>query len=198
MKNDQQIHISVANTKMGAIPSFSLTPGITCSRMANRTCYRYGCYARKLYNLRPSVRDAWDENTLMVMRRPYQVESQLNGYLAFHSPKYFRVHVAGDFLNLNYAHMWARIAKAHPETTFLAFTKQFGIVREVRWPKNFRLIMSEWPGAPVPEDLAAAYPMAKVINSKERAPEGFEECPGNCETCLRCFNESVNTYFHKH
>jgi hypothetical protein len=195
------VHISDGNTKTGKIPAFSLAPGMTCSAAACRTCYNEGCYARKLYRLRPTVKKAWDENTDFVLHDLERVENALDKYLTKHAPRFFRVHVSGDFVTREYAAAWARIASKHTETRFLAFTKQFDIIRGIEFPGNFSIVASAWEGVKIPNDIRAAFPVAWVFNTIDDIPENIFECPGRCDTCGACWGlakKGIDVGFLKH
>ncbi len=196
--NGQTIYISEGNTKMGKISSFSLMPGQTCSAAACQTCYKEGCYARKTAEFRTACGATWQRNTDLCKTNLKLVESQLDGYLMWRNPKYFRVHVSGDFFSEEYAKMWARVARRYPETRFLAFTKQFGNVAGVRFPKNFHIVLSEWDGITVPEELQRKFPKARVIIRRDKVPEGYTLCSGHCDTCSACYETRENVVFYKH
>lgn len=81
-KTDATIHISLGNTKTGAIPSFSLPSGATCSAQACKTCYVQGCYARKIERLRPSVHKTYEDNLLYAKKYPLALEKYLDAYFS--------------------------------------------------------------------------------------------------------------------
>ena len=198
------------NSKLHGIPAFNLMPGKTCSAAACATCMREGCYAVKNacchgYNVeKNNCMRAWSENTAMAFNHPHKLEKELDKWLTKNRPALFRVHSAGDFFSVKYARMWYRIAKRHPETRFLAFTKQFDIVRHVRFYKlaNFELVLSGWTGVYIPDDLRRHYRCAWCEDGEEtRIPENAIECPGDCNNCQACWNLStlgLDTKFKKH
>lgn len=196
------IKISAGNTKTGRIPAFSMAPGRTCSAEACRTCLTGGCYAKKLYNLRPSVRNAWDHNTELVLHDLELVERELIAYFSgMTAPRFFRLHVSGDFVNREYAAMWARVAAAAPGTNFLAFTKQWDHVRGVEFPSNFSLVLSAWPGTVIPADLRSRYSVAWLDDGSDDIPANAMPCPGNCENCGACWGlakRGIDVKFAKH
>jgi hypothetical protein len=196
------ISISKGNTKTGAIPAFSLTPGCTCSAEACKTCYKEGCYARKSYRMYPSVRKAWDNNTDLVKNNLALVEQELTSYFSgMNAPRFFRLHVSGDFATREYAEMWQRIATNAPHTNFLAFTKQWDMVRGIEFPDNFSLVLSAWTGTTIPEDLRQKYSVAWLDDGKTQIPENAMECPGHCDTCGACWGLSkmgIDVKFKKH
>lgn len=201
----EQIHanISKGNSKTGAIPSFSIPSGKTCSKKACQTCYQQGCYARKIERLRPRVREAYKNNLLMATVHMEQLEKELNWYFdGPNSPKLFRVHISGDFFSVEYFEMWMRVISKHPSTRFLAFTKQDGVIKPYisKLPTNLSLVWSAWPGVPVPRDIRRVLPVAWMQDGTEkRVTKDAVSCPGNCETCAKCWALSgSDVVFNKH
>lgn len=197
-----KIHISKGNMKVGTIPNFSLTPGRSCSKKACKTCFVQGCYACKSYRQYKNVRTAWDENTECAVHELKSMEKQLSAYFdGMNAPRFFRIHVGGDFITKEYAEMWARIAVNHPHTNFLAFTKQWENVRGIDFPENFSLVLSGWPGTEIPADLKEKYRTATCVNSADEIPAGGFHCPGHCENCGACWElakRGIDVYFVKH
>lgn len=206
------LHISTTNSKLGFIPSFNLLPGVTCSSEACAHCLREGCYAVKNafrcgYDVdKNNTLRAWSENTVLAMYDLKRLESELIEYFSAHRLliKLFRIHSSGDFFSVEYAEMWYRIAKRFPDIRFLAFTKQWLIVRDVFFHElpNFSLVLSGWTGVEIPEELRVMYHCAWCDDGEEtRIPEDAMLCPGNCETCGMCWylNElKRDTKFIKH
>lgn len=196
------LSISDGNMKTGKIPAFSLTPGKTCSAEACKTCFVQGCYACKTYRLYKTARNAWDGNTEVVLSNLEAFERAMNVYFdGMNAPRFFRIHVAGDFVTREYAEAWARIAENHPHTNFLAFTKQWKNVRGIEFPENFSLVLSGWKDTVIPSDLTEKYPIADCIEKGDEMPENYLECPGHCDTCGMCWNLKAtgkNVAFRKH
>lgn len=193
------VHISLKNTKMGRIPSFAMTPGATCSACAKETCYKQGCYAAKLYRFRPSVKNAWDENANIATSNLPAFKTFMNAYFdSIAAPRYFRVHVSGDFFSKEYAETWAEIAATHPHTNFLAFTKQWESIRGVDFPPNFSLVLSAWPGTEVPADLREKYRVAWMDDGKTEIPTDAHRCSGQCDACGDCWHLKCDVVFDKH
>ena len=134
------------NSKLKGIPAFNLAPGKTCSPDACAHCLRDGCYAVKNacchgydidnnYCLR-----AWAENTSLAFNYPRTLEKALDAWLTKNKPALFRIHSSGDFFSVDYARAWRRLAINHPGTRFLAFSKQFDIVRHVHFFTSSRIL----------------------------------------------------------
>lgn len=194
--------ISNGNSKLGSLANMSLTPGATCSPEACKTCLHGGCYAMKSYRMYANVRAAWDANTALAANNLPAMEADLMAYFgAVTAPRFFRIHVGGDFISREYAEMWARVADRNPGTNFLAFTKQWDNVRGVRFPENFSLVLSSWPGTVIPEDLRELYSVAWLDDGTEDIPSDALECPGNCATCGVCWSlakRGIDVRFAKH
>lgn len=198
-----KIHISAGNAKLGKVPNFSLVPGRTCSAEACKTCLKEGCYAMKSYRVYPSVKKAWDDNTAAAVENLPALEAELNRYFAgMNAPRYFRLHVGGDFVSREYAAMWARVMEKAPHTNFLAFTKQFDHIRGVQFPANASIVLSAWPGCEIPSDLRSLYSVAWLDDGTgSRIPADAIPCPGNCEHCGACWGLAkikLDVCFTKH
>lgn len=207
-------HAPRGNSKLGTIPAWNVAPVVTCAGCAKKTCAVDGCYAVKNmfahgYNYNTNnVLKAWTDNTKLAFTDLDKLEKQLNIYFDFMemsitSAKFFRIHSAGDFFSVKYAEMWKRIAEKHTGIKFLAFTKQFDIIRKVDFSalENFSLVLSGWTGIEIPADLLEKYHAAFCVEKGNTAPVDALECPGNCDTCGMCWNLNKinsNVYFHKH
>lgn len=198
------------NSKLKGIPAHNLIPGKTCSPAACAHCMKEGCYAVKNalchgYNMETNYcLRAWIENTALAFNHPFKLEKLLDEWLTANKPQLFRIHSSGDFFSVKYARVWFRLAKKHTETRFLAFTKQFDIIRSVPFYKlpNFELVLSGWTGIVIPEDLREHYRCAWCNDGTEtRIPKDAIHCPGDCNTCRACWFLSrigKDSYFDKH
>ena len=202
MSNAYSIKISHGNRKVGTIPNLSLTPGRTCSAEACKTCLTGGCYAMKSYRMYSNVRNAWDTNTDIAINHLDIMEAELTRYFSgMNAPRFFRLHVAGDFVTREYAAMWSRIAAGAPHTNFLAFTKQWDMIRGIDFPANFSMVLSSWPGTVIPSDLRERYSVAWLDDGTEDIPADAMECPGHCENCGACWSlakKGIDVRFAKH
>jgi hypothetical protein len=125
--------------KTGKIAYFSLPPGPPICKMA---CP--GCYAMKLYRLRPTIRKNYFASYLASLRNDFvdiiarQIEPLVDKILAI------RVHDSGDFYSQEYVNKWVEIAKKFPTVKFFAYTKRmkdFDFSEMLKLP-NFALIDS--------------------------------------------------------
>ena len=197
------------NTKLGRIAGFSVMPGYTCTMAACAHCGVEGCYAIKNvirfgYNEeKSSVMHAWMENTILAVKDLKKLQQEIELYLSQYDGHFFRVHPGGDFVTEEYARMWLDVAQEFPEIQFLAFTKQWDIVRAIPFEEvsNFHLVPSGWTGCQVPEDIAERFHASHCVEKGAQPPEGALECPGGCETCNACWmlNElGKDVWFRKH
>lgn len=199
--NTLNLSISLENTKLGKIPNFNLPPGKTCSTQACKSCLLDGCYAMKAYRIYPSCRAAWDMNLDCVKRYPERVKDSLLLVIRKYKPAFFRIHSAGDFFTSWYFWMWLEIVRECPDTAFLAFSKQFDIIRTLDGdiPHNLIIKPSGWHDIDIPDDLIKTYGGgAYCVEEGDTVPENAIECPGDCRTCHYCYKSTESVYFHKH
>ena len=201
-----KLSISTGNRKMGAIPSISLPPVITCPQEA--PCARK-CYAAKMCRIYPSVKKAY-QNNLDLLNEDWP-EYWKQARAAVQMARFFRFHVSGDIPNPGYFRELVTTARQCCNTDILVFTKQYDIVNRYidtfgPLPKNLHVILSRWDSAwnvhiLNPHDL----PMSAVIF--KNAPDQLEYeniCGGNCSECARtctgCWNlaqgETIAFYEH--
>jgi len=196
IKNEGPIAKVSASTqhKVGDIPRWNMPPLVTCG--GNCKACKFNCYALKDYdNYRvKAVSKSHARNFNAVRTDVDKVEAYLTKWILRHSPAFFRIHASGDFdvpgMGAKYAQMWYNVAKACPNTKFLAFTKAWDVVRQVPFYElpNFSLVLSEWTDVlEAPEDLKALYPTSRAVKVIEDAHEDEIICPGNCETCGMCW-----------
>lgn len=193
-------YFSPGNTKIGKIWNFSLPPIKACAHgvpCANRK----GCYALKSYMQYGNVRNAWDQNLASLTQDehgPNQLFDAVWELLMRYRPKYFRIHVSGDFINQRNVHTWCDLASSFPKTKFRAFTKRYELDYS-KCPRNLRIGFSMWPhyGTPKP-----GIPSAWMYDPKdvdERIPKNVFRCPGSCMKCHFCFrSNSGDVVFVKH
>ena len=191
------IRVSNKNTKLGKIPNISLVPVADCG---NCEACKSDCYALKAYRQYHSVRKAWKDNSKAFRRNMPKAFLELDTW--FHSkrkpPRFFRIHVAGDFLNQEHVDRWVQFAQLWPNTKFLAFTKMHDLDYS-SIPDNMVVVLSQWPTLP---ETTNGMPRAWVQDGYEdRIPYDAIECPGFCESCAMCWNLhklGVDVYFNLH
>lgn len=178
-----KVSISKGNAKMGAIPSVSLPPIITCPKGA--PCAGK-CYAAKLCRIYPNVRNAYQNNLGILNSSPGEYWRQVREAIA--KTKYFRFHVSGDIPDLNYFKQMCLIAIEYPDTQILAFTKRYNIVNDYinmlafhELPDNLHIIFSEW-GEQKPHN-PHNLPTSAVIFKGTEPRDDWKICGGNCTEC---------------
>lgn len=180
--------------KVGDIPRWNLPPLVTCG--GNCKACKEHCYVLKDYTgpRKRAVAKSHARNFNAVAMYMDKTEEYITKWIQRHKPAFFRIHASGDFaiphFGHRYAGMWYRIAKACPETRFLAFTKAYDIIRKVPFHEldNFSLVLSEWTDVlEAPEDLKEHYRTSRAVEKLEDAKESEIICPGNCETCGMCW-----------
>ena len=179
-----KIKISPGNIKMGSIPSVSLPAGVTCRK--NCLCYPK-CYAHKIERLRKSVREAYESNYRLLIEDPDTYWREVNATVMLN--RYFRFHVSGDIVDMDYLENMVKVAKENPHCQILCFTKQYELVNEwldnneEGFPSNLHIIFSVWDGmeCPNPHNLPEAH--VRYRDGHTTAREDAYECGGNCSDC---------------
>lgn len=200
--------ISKGNHKIGNMMNVSLTPVKSCSRAAAKLCGK-NCYAKQCYRQYPYTRKAWDHNLGHARRNLPSffnaISEALQKEQKTHALNFFRWHVGGDILNLEYFHGMVRVAMMYSDCRFLAFTKRYDIINT--WvangeqiPDNLTVIFSAWPGLAM--DNPHKFPVAWMQDGTETRVTGEEiQCPGNCEGCGMCWDirrTGKDVLFHRH
>lgn len=181
MEKGKKVSISNGNSKMGAIPSVSLPPIITCTNC--ESCAKK-CYAAKLCRIYPSVRAAYDRNYTILKEDRDSYFSQVKS--AAMITGFFRWHVSGDIIDADYLNRMVKIARELKNTHFLAFTKNYEVVNEYfkshKKPANLKLIFSlPFDGAKI--DNPHNMPTAAVILKGCDPRPSYKICGGNCTEC---------------
>ena len=189
-----EANISKGNSKLGSIPNVSLVPVKDC---ANCQFCKSTCYAMKAWRQYPQVRKAWRKNSTAV-RGPQRASwfQSIDRYIAKRTPEYFRWHVAGDILDQHYYECVREMAKRHPDTKFLCFTKRYDL-KLLHRPKNLAIVISIYPGMKKPK---TRHPKAWMQDGTEtRIPKDAIECSGSCSGCNACWDlQGKDVFFHKH
>lgn len=182
--------LSSSNRKIGRVMNFSIAPIITCGKNC-KGCKGF-CYDVKACLQYPNtVIDARARNTVLAMYHREKLFAMIDAAMSRRrANKFFRWHVAGDILDLDYFARMVDNARMHPDFVIWTYTKQYHIVNEycARFgrdsiPSNFHVMFSEWRGLPM--DNPHGFPEFRVVAvDDEYIPTGFY-CPGNCDDCKR-------------
>lgn len=168
------------------------------------------CYARRLENFRPSVRQGHNNRTAAVLKATESkagmelwVEAMVTRISKTLDGEHFRWHDSGDLLNVNHLKMIAQVARALPDVNFWLPTKEQKIVREFYRahipPTNLMIRVSSAmiDGAPL-----RGFRYTSTVH-KEKGAQGHT-CPapeqdGECKDCRACWSHDVlNVSYHKH
>jgi len=181
VENTLKVSISKGNRKMGEIPSISLPPVLTCKNCS--TCAKK-CYAAKLARIYKTVREAWDRNYKILCEDRNAYFDQVTA--AAMISNYFRFHVSGDIVDIDYLNRMCKTARKCKNTRFLAFTKNYEDVNtyfaDHKKPRNLQVIFSlPFTGAKIenPHNL----PTAAVILKGSEPATNWKICGGNCSEC---------------
>ena len=182
-----KIHISAGNAKLGAIMNISLPPVVTCHNCSS--CKHY-CYAVRSYNRFTDTAAGWNENYLLFASDPDRYFNEISK--AVKLQRFFRWHVSGDIVNLEYFAGMIRVAVENPKVEFLAFTKAYQIVNAAIAagaviPSNLHLLFSAAPGVNMPNPYRL--PECHInfadpsLNTYCGGAEYVHYCNGNCTEC---------------
>ena len=183
--NVKRVSISRGNRKMGAIPSVSLPPVVTCA--AGCPCAKK-CYAVKMCRIYKNVKASYQNNLDILQSDPARYWEDI--LIAVKTSRYFRFHVSGDIPNSEYFANMVSVAANNPHCEILAFTKQYDIVnsyldqRNGCLPKNLHIIFSRWtPEWDVTIENPYDLPMSAVIFKGQDGDQYEKICGGNCFEC---------------
>ena len=194
-----RIRISKGNRKLGSVPSVSLPPIITCGW--DVPCSK-DCYALRMLRFRETIKRSWMANLDFFESNRGAFFAELARFLDRSAPRFFRFHVAGDFVDSDHLQRAVKLAKRFPDVRILAFTKRFDLLPNPRSiPRSFALIASQWSGwKESPAGYRRAW-MRDPANPDPRIPARALECPGSCESCALCWNLRqlrADVVFEKH
>jgi len=198
--NKLYISISNGNSKMGRIPSISLPPVSSCK--SGVPCAK-DCYARKAYRCYKNTKNAYDRNLTIYSRDFFDYFNQIHKFLKDKMPRFFRWHVSGDIQSQFYLDKMIDLARIHPKTKFLAFTKRYEFNYN-NVPENLSIVFSMWPSINIPAGRkrgVSGYAWFQDGTETRYNKENTIECPGNCEFCGMCFNLAKvkkDVVFYKH
>lgn len=177
------VKFSHGNSKMGDIPSVSLPSGITCR--SDCECNKK-CYAKRLENLRKTVRESYINNYKVLTSDPdtYWREVEASIMLS----RFFRFHVSGDIPDMDYLRQMVLVASKNSHCKILCFTKKYDLVNSFlvtygRLPNNLNIVFSVWRNLPC--DNPFSLPEAHVIYKDGTTTANYNAkiCSGNCAEC---------------
>lgn len=197
--------ISTNNRKIGHVMNVSLMPVMTCGNC--KEC-KYLCYDIKACLQYPNtVIDARMRNTVIMRRDRSEYFRRIDAACnRRRKNKFFRWHVAGDIVDIDYFDNMIQIARKHPDFKFWTYTKMYHIVNE--WcdvygrdavPSNLSIMFSEWRGMPMVNPYN--FPEFRVVFKTDAVKPVGHYCPGNCDVCKAAGRGCVageTTYCNEH
>ena len=200
--------LTVTNSKLGGyIAQLNFPAGISCRPDA--PC-AHGCYANKHHFRMVNIVNSMQEKLTFYFKDPDKFFRCLDTELMMIPYNYMRYFSSGDIPDGIFFLMMCRLARRHPFTHFLCFTKKYEIINEYlsegkRIPSNLVVVLSNWGDwiAENPHSL----PTAWVMFGDERdshIPDDARTCSGNCGNCVltdsHCWNMKKNdsVKFKKH
>ena len=187
--------VSKGNRKIGKVMNVSLMPIMTCHncKECKRLCYD----VKACLQYSNTVLPARMRNTILATeKRDFFFDEIDKACSRRRKNKFFRFHVAGDILDMDYFERMLDICRKHEDFIFWTYTKYYQIVNEYcdkngkgAIPKNFSIMFSEWDGMPMDNPYEFPVFSCKLKNgNKNRTEESFKrmyKCPGNCDLCKK-------------
>ncbi len=205
--------ISKGNKKIGKVLNVSLPPVLTCHHCKN--CM-YFCYDIKAVMQYMAVADARVRNYVILLKDRKAYFGRIRETLKRRRTNfYFRWHVSGDIIDIDYFAEMVKIAREFPHFIFWTYTKEYETVNRyvsenggslgAAIPENFHVMFSEWDGTPMDNRYSFPVFTCKLkAGNKNHDTEYFEslyKCPGNCDMCkqkcLGCIG-GRDTYCNEH
>lgn len=177
--------ISKGNRKIGRVMNVSLPPILTC---ANCKECMYLCYDIKACAQYPdTVIDARARNLAILRLDRDDYFARIDTAMSRRKKnKFFRWHVAGDIVDIDYFDRMVKNARKHQDFIIWTYTKNYKVVNE--WiakngqlPENFHVMFSEWRGLPM--DNPYNMPEFRIVFKDDAIKPTGHYCPGNCDIC---------------
>lgn len=180
---NRHVYISEGNSKTGKlVPSVSLVPVMCCPNCAS--CSKL-CYDVRTDCMFPGVQRTRANNTAIWKADPDRYFREISEAIKKNGFRFFRWHIGGDIVNERYFQGMCEVAASHPDTKFLAFTKNFKVVNEHAEdiPQNLQILFSDWVGqdTPNPHNFPTSNPL--FADGSTTAKCGAYFCPGSCTNC---------------
>lgn len=200
---DIKICLSTGNRKIGKVMNVSLMPILTCGNCSGCSGYCYDVKACVQYP--NTVINARMRNTVLLRKDREEFFKRIDSAIGRRKKnKFFRWHVAGDILDIDYFDRMVAIARKHQDFTFWTYTKMYHIVNQ--WidengaiPGNLHVMFSEWRGMPM--DNPHGMPEFRVVFKDDEIKPVGHYCPGNCDVCKNLHRGCVvgeTTYCNEH
>lgn len=184
--------ISTGNRKIGRVLNVSLPPVLTCGRACG-VCYGI-CYDIKACMQYGNVRKARIRNLVILQNNRDDYFEQIRQAIKRKKTNFFfRWHVSGDIVDIDYFSRMVDIAREFPNWIFWTYTKQYSLVNEYvkihgkskreAIPQNLCVMFSAWDGLEMENPYG--FPTFEcILTSKgEQLKKDVFVCPGNCDLC---------------
>lgn len=198
------VSVTGGNTKLSGIPSIGFNPFATCGHLCNK------CYAAYKMNYRHYNKIVCETvNTWLLKNAPDVLLEQLDSYLTLNAGfvPFFRVFESGDAINADSFRVFFDLARLHPETHFMLYTKKYAYFNHFLKvnggrsyiPENMVCFFSAFEDYITPAQVMAVnpynIPLTNVIENNSEAVEAARSagcfiCPGaktGCRHCLECW-----------
>lgn len=193
--DELNVVITKGNKKIGRVLNVSLAPIVTCMNCSG--CLKL-CYDIKAILQYKNVAIARAKNYVILMRDRQKYFDEIRSALKHRrTNKYFRWHVSGDIIDVDYFDNMVRIAREFPEFKFWTYTKAYVLVNH--WcelnggreaiPANLSVMFSEWRGMKMINPYN--FPEFRVVFKDEEKPRNVKWCCGNCEQCIKNYSHCV-------
>lgn len=176
--------ITLTNKKLGGhIAQVNMPYVISCREDA--PCKSL-CYCRKGHIATPTATKSHNSKYQYYLDHPKEFFNQLDVELKLITYKYFRWHASGDIVDEGYLAGMFKIARKHPETRFLCFTKKYELVNSFLYkhkkPSNLVLCLSNWGEwrSENPHNLPTSW---VDFGNTQGIPVFAYECSGGCASC---------------
>ena len=178
------VSIQTGNVKIGHTHCVSLPAIIACENCSECKVH---CYGLKDALRFLAVRLARAKNWALLMTNRSEYFRQIADYISRRrAHKFFRWHVVGEIIDLDYFEHMIAIAERFPDWKFWTYTKRYDIVNRFvadngYIPENLIIMFSEWRGMVM--DNPYGFPEFRVLFEGEQAPADAWLCPGCCDIC---------------
>ncbi len=185
--------ISTGNTKIGRVLNVSLMPVMTCGNCEH--CMGY-CYdVKSCVRFPDTVIDARMRNTVLLQRdRDAYFKAIADKCARRRKNMFFRWHVAGDIVDIDYLDRMIAIARQFPNFRFWTYTKMYRLVneyvrthggnRQTAIPSNLSIMFSEWSGVEMPNPYGFPKFSCRLASEHDKVMTGYH-CTGNCDVCKK-------------
>lgn len=183
--DELHVCISNGNRKTGEVRSVSLPSVVFCKNCekCKKSCYDFRNVMFQTRTVKSRARNA----AILVKDRDRYFDEISKSLF---KDRFFRWHVGGEIVDLDYLERMVKVAQENSHCTFLVFTKMYDIVNEYmdkhhEMISNLRVLFSAWEG--VEMNNPYNFPTTHVMRTEEQAKahKGAKFCSGNCTECAR-------------